>query len=189
MKHDILISIDFVADGKCEDGCVLKMLQKSAENQLKILTRYFSSSIDQNLLFMTTNVICNQCLYSGRCDGAKDPCQGMGCGRHYNQDYKADLSCISLLLELIVANPPLFDRTNKYFGDDKFKFRIWNEICAEWYKKGIEAHWAAVWMIQREVFNMKNLISIIVLRPRLFRWSKLSLSLRRTNVVSHFKVS
>lgn len=89
---------------------------------------------------MTTNVICNQCLYSGRCDGAKDPCQGMGCGRHYNQDYKADLSCISLLLELIVANPPLFDRTNKYFGDDKFKFRIWNEICAEWYKKGIEAH-------------------------------------------------
>lgn len=48
LKHDILISIDFVADGKCEDGCVLKMLQKSAENQLKILTRYFSSSIDQN---------------------------------------------------------------------------------------------------------------------------------------------
>lgn len=48
LKHDILISIDFVADGKCEDGCVLKMLQKSAENQLKILTRYFSSLIDQN---------------------------------------------------------------------------------------------------------------------------------------------
>lgn len=54
-----------------------------------------------------------------------------------NDEVNIDLNHISLLLESIVANPPLFDRTNQHFIDDKFKFQIWNKICIEWYKKGI----------------------------------------------------
>lgn len=53
-----------------------------------------------------------------------------------NREIQNDLHFVSLLLELIVANPPLFDRKNKHFDDDKFKFQIWNEICTMCYKKG-----------------------------------------------------
>lgn len=59
------------------------------------------------------------------------------CGQQHNIEAIPDLTHITFLLELIVANPPLFDQTHPSFGDDKFKFKIWNAICSAWYKKGI----------------------------------------------------
>lgn len=61
---------------------------------------------------------------------------GMQHGTGYN-DTVPDLTHIVFLLELIVANPPLFDQNHASFGDAEFKFLIWNEICAAWYKKGM----------------------------------------------------
>lgn len=111
--------IDCDTDNACVDGCVLKYLQKSAENQLKMLAsgRHANGGGSSEL-----NT--NRYPFPEQC--------------HNERDHKLpDLTHITYLLELIVANPPLFDRTHSSFGDGTFKFRIWNEICTAWYKKGI----------------------------------------------------
>lgn len=105
-------------------------------------------------------------------------------GAAYNGNFP-DLTHIVFLLELIVANPPLFDRNHPFFGDVEFKFKVWNEICAAWYKKGT-CLLQSLWLHFIDTQNEHNHSSF---RSELLHQFQLPMPFCRTIATSHFQVS
>lgn len=110
---------------------------------------------------------------------------------HRNMEYNGtypDLTHMVFLLELIVANPPLFDQNHPSFGDAEFKFKIWNEICAAWYKKGM------IFVAQFLSFGIRNRLTaythiLCLFRSKLLRQFLFSMPFCRAIVASNFRVS